>query len=338
MKSLCPQLAISVLGLSVACTDNGGGNGGDDTAGGTNTDDSAVETGVWEDMSHVPSTADTFYAVYAQGTQVWVAVSGGAVEMFENKTWTRYDATSTPPMSQGKISVETEDMRGIWGDGAGAVKAVGDSGKIATWTGAAWQMEDIGTAGLEAIDGVSAGNLMIGGWGGIYTNKDGGDWEGPYQLNGNPLMNHLWYNGSVGIAVGANGARATYGGADWALNSDAELRTLYGVHGLSLDDAWAVGEHGIAFHYDGEHWDEHDTGTEVSLWAVWMVSTDSVYAVGNNGTAMHWDGEKWSSLDTGGSKNLYGIYGVAENDIWACGASGALFHYSGASKESSTKK
>jgi hypothetical protein len=330
MKSLCPQLAIGVLGLSVACS-NGGGNGGDDTAGGpTGSDDTSAGAAVWDDMSHTPSTADTFYGVYAEGNQVWVAVSGGAVEVLEGgKKWTRYDATSTPPMSQGKISVETEDLRGIWGDGAGTVKAVGDSGKIATWTGAGWQMEDIGTAGLEAIDGASAGNLMIGGWGGIYTNQDGGDWVGPYQLNGNPLMNHLWYNGSVGIAVGANGARATYGGADWALNSDAELRTLYGVHGLSLDDAWAVGEHGISFHYDGNSWEEYDTGTEASLWAVWMITKDSVYAVGNNGTAVHWDGTEWSPLPTGGRANLYGIYGVGENDIWACGASGALFHYSG---------
>jgi hypothetical protein len=333
MKSMCPHLAISVLAFAVACTDSGNGKGGDDTAP-SSTDDSAVEGGVWEDMSHVPSTADTFYAVYAQGNQVWVAVSGGAVEVLEGgKKWTRYDATSSPAMSQGKISVETEDMRGIWGDGTGTIKAVGDSGKIATWTGASWQMEDIGTAGLEAIDGASSGNLMIGGWGGIFTNKDGDGWDGPFQLNGNPLMNHLWYNGSVGIAVGANGARATYGGADWALNSDAELRTLYGVHGLSLDDAWAVGEHGISFHYDGDGWEYYDTGTEASLWAVWMITEDSVYAVGNNGTAVHWDGKAWSSLDTGGRANLYGVYGVAENDIWACGASGALFHYGGATAE-----
>ena len=335
MKSMCPLLAISVFGFSVACTDNGTGNNGDDTAP-SGTDDSADE-GVWEDFSHVPSTADTFYGVYAEGNQVWVALSGGAVEVLEGKTWTRYDATSTPPMSQGKISVETEDMRGIWGDGAGTIKAVGDSGKIATWTGAGWQMEDIGTAGLEAIDGASAGNLMIGGWGGIFTNQSGGEWDGPFQLTGNPLMNHLWYNGSVGIAVGANGARATYGGADWALNSDAELRTLYGVHGLSLDDAWAVGEHGIAFRYDGDGWESFDTGTEASLWAVWMVTSDSVYAVGNNGTAVHWDGKEWSRLETGVRANLYGIYGVAENDIWACGASGALIHYGGGASESTKK-
>ena len=333
MKSLCPQLAISVLGLSVACTDNGG-NGNDDSAP-SGTDDSSGGTGVWEDFSHDPSVADTYGGVYAQGNEVWVAVSGGAVEMWNGKAWTRYDATSTPPMSQGKISVETEDLRGIWGDGAGIVKVVGDSGKIATWTGAAWQMEDIGTAGLDAIDGVSAGNLMVGGWGGIFTNQTG-EWDGPFQLTGNPLMNHLWYNGSVGIAVGANGARATYGGSAWALNSDAELRTLYGVHGLSLDDAWAVGEHGIAFHYDGDGWDAYDTGTEASLWAVWMVTSDSVYAVGNNGTAVHWDGKEWSQLETGARANLYGIYGVAENDIWACGASGALLHYSGATAEKKT--
>jgi hypothetical protein len=330
MKFLCPQLAISVLGFSVACTDNGGG-GGDDTAP-SGTDDSGGETGVWEDMSRVPSTAATYNGVYAQGNQVWVAVSGGAVEVWDGKTWTRYDANSTPPMVQGKISVETEDMRGLWGDGKGMVKAVGDSGKIATWTGAAWQMEDIGTPVLDAIDGVAAGNLMVAGWGGIFSNESG-EWDGPYQLNGNPLMNHVWFNGSVGIAVGANGARATYGGSAWALNSDAELRTLYGVHGLSLDDAWAVGERGLAFHYNGESWEESDTGTDVSLWAVWMVTSDSVYAVGNNGTAVHWNGKEWSSLETGGRSNLYGIYGVAENDIWACGASGALFHYSGATAE-----
>jgi hypothetical protein len=334
MKFMCHPLAICVLGLSVACTDKDNGGGNDDSS--PSTDDSGV-VGVWEDMSHVPATADTFNAVYVEGNQVWVAVSGGSVEVWDGSLWTRYDENTEPPMSQGKISVETEDMRGIWGDGAGVIKAVGDNGKIATWTGATWLVEDIGTASLNSIDGVGAGNLMVGGWGGIYNNQTG-EWDGPFLLNGNPLMNDLWYNGSVGIAVGEQGARATYGGSGWALNSDAELRTLYGVHALSLDDAWAVGERGIAFHYNGEEWQPFDTGTEVSLWAVWMVANDSVYAVGNNGTAMHWNGEEWSPLETGGRANLYGVYGVAENDIWACGASGALYHYTGGGASESTKE
>ena len=328
MKFLCPQLAIGVLGLSVACTDNGNGGDGDDSSPGT--DDSAVE-GVWEDMSRVPSTADTYNGVYAEGAQVWVAVSGGSVEVWDGNKWTHYDQDSSPPMTQGKNSVEHEDLKGIWGDGSGTIKVVGDNGKIATWTGAAWQVEDIGTAGLNSIDGEAVGNLMAGGWGGIYNNESG-EWEGPYLLDGNPLMNDVWYNGSVGIAVGESGARATYGGSGWALNPDAQLRTLYGVHALSLDDAWAVGASGLAFHYDGESWEPFDTGTEASLWAVWMVATDSVYAVGNNGTAMHWNGTEWSALETGGRANLYGVYGVAENDIWACGASGALYHYTGAAE------
>jgi hypothetical protein len=333
MKSMCPQLAICVLSFSMACTDDGTGGGGDDSAPAT--DDSGVD-GVWEDVSRVPSTAATYNAVYAEGSQVWVAVSGGSVEVWDGAKWTRYDRDTTPPMSQGKVSVELEDMRGIWGDGSGTIKVVGNNGKIATWTGASWLVEDIGTAGLQAIDGAAANDLMAGGWGGIYNNESG-EWDGPALLDGNPLMNDLWYNGSVGIAVGENGARATFGGNSWALNPDAELRTLYGVHALALDDAWAVGAHGLAFYYDGERWEEFDTGTDVSLWSVWMVSHDSVYAVGNNGTAVHWNGEEWTELETGGRANLYGVYAAAENDVWACGASGALYHYVGAASESKKK-
>jgi hypothetical protein len=327
MKFLCPLLATSVLGIPVACTgsDKNGGDGDDSTPG---TDDTATE-GLWEDMSQQPSTADTFNGVYVNGTDVWVAVSGGSVQVWNGAAWTRYDDDTTPATVQGEIGVEGEDMRGIWGDGSGMVVAVGDNGKIATWTGAGWLVEDIGSPGLDSVDGAAAGNLMAGGWGGIYNNGSG-DWLGPALIDGNPLMNHLWFNGKVGIAVGEQGARATFGGASWANNADAELRKLYGVHALSLDDAWAVGEGGLTFHYNGEEWAEFDTPTSASLWAVWMVANDSVYAVGNNGTALHWDGKAWSSIPTGGRANLYGIYGVAENDIWACGASGSLFHYVGA--------
>jgi hypothetical protein len=333
MKSLCQLLAISVLGLSVACTDSSSDKGSSDDSDGT-TDDSG-SAGVWEDFTREPSTADTYNGVYASGGSVWVAVSGGSVETWNGSAWTRYDENSIPAMVEGENSVDTEDMKGIWGDGQGTIIAVGDSGKIATWNGAGWAIEDIGTAGLNSVDGAATANLMVGGWGGIYNNQGGDEWEGPYQIGGNPLMNHLWFNGQVGIAVGQDGARATFGGDSWQSNADAELRTLYGVHGLSLDDAWAVGERGLAFHYNGEQWSEIETPTSASLWGVWMVATDSVYAVGNNGTAIHWDGSEWSSIDTGGNANLYGVYGVAENDIWACGASGALFHYSGggASKE-----
>jgi hypothetical protein len=111
--------------------------------------------------------------VYAQGTQVWVAVSGGAVEVLEGKTWTRYDATVHAAHEPGRDQRRDRGHARDLGRRRRRRQAVGDSGKIATWTGAAWQMEDIGTAGLEAIDGASAGNLMIGGWGGIFTNKDG---------------------------------------------------------------------------------------------------------------------------------------------------------------------
>ncbi len=329
MKSLCPLLAISVLGIPVACNGPNNGGGNDDSSP---TDDSA-SVGYWDDMSRQPSTADTYNGVYANGPDVWVAVSDGAVERWDGGKWTRFDESTEPPIVQGKNSVDNEDMRGIWGDGSGMVVAVGDNGKIATWTGAAWLVEDIGTPGLNSVDGPAVGNLMVGGWGGIYNNQNG-EWQGPADIGGgNPLMNHLWYNGTFGIAVGQEGARATYGGSGWASNADAELRTLYGVHALGLDDAWAVGERGLAFHYNGEEWSEFPTGTEASLWAVWMVASDSVYAVGNNGTAVHWNGTEWSDLDTGGRANLYGIYGVAENDIWACGASGALYHYVGAVPE-----
>ncbi|MCB9779043.1 MAG: hypothetical protein H6742_10800 [Alphaproteobacteria bacterium] len=317
-------LAATALLMSACLGGTGGDDGGSDTGGTTGTDSGATgaDTGetedpdpVWTEVSF--ETSESVTGVYASGVnEAWVSVTGGKVRLFQAGSW-----NDTP------IDVDGEDINGIWGSGSGAaatVVAVGDAGYIGQYEGT-WTLTDVGTANFESVDGPTANNLLAVGWGGLYTNASG-TWTF-VRLDGDPRFNHIWYDGTVGAAVGEEGVLAIYSGGEWTLSEDEDRRSFYGVSGTGVNDIWAVGEGGVVLHWNGTTWEDRSPDTRKSVWGVWAATVNDVYIVGNQGLAMKLIGGEWTDLPTGVNKNLYAVHGTGVNDVWAVGGFGTALRY-----------
>ena len=59
--------------------------------------------------------------------------------------------------------------------------------------------EDLGTPNFESVAGSSRTDLLAVGWGGVYRSSiEGWAYEA---IDGNPRLNHIWYNGSQAVGV-----------------------------------------------------------------------------------------------------------------------------------------
>jgi len=275
-------------------------------------DDAAA---VWEDVGL--ESSETLLGVYASSSGQYAAASGGQVWLHTNE-WTQMD-----------VDVDRADLNTIWGSGSGddaRLYVAGDEGWIGSWApGVGFTTEDLGTPNHESIDGPGETNLMAVGWGGIYSNAEG-SWE--YVDIGSSLrLNHVWFDGTNGLAVGEEGAIAHYAAGAWTVEEAPVRRALFGADATSATDMWVVGERGTVLHSDGSTWEEIDLGTETSFWAVAAASSDEVYIVGNNGSAWLFDGTNWSELPTGLDNNLYSLSVAPSGAVFAGGNRGAMVKY-----------
>lgn len=320
-----PQLTAALLLASAvtitACgdKDTGTDDSGTSTAdGGTATDDTGNTsvTPVWSAVSI--ETSQSISGIYAAGEdEAWITMSDGQTRLWQTGSWNSLS-----------IDVEDEDLNGIWGTGSGSgatVVAVGDAGYIAQWGAAGWEIDDVGNANFESIDGAASSDLFAVGWGGLYSNASG-EWVF-VTLEGSPRLNHVWYDGETGAAVGEEGALAIYSNGEWTVTEDDQERSFYGVSGTGVNDIYAVGEAGVVLRWDGTAWADISPGTSKSLWAVWAANSENVYAVGNGGLALQRTGGDWVELPTGIDKNLYAVHGTGINDVWAVGGFGVALRY-----------
>jgi hypothetical protein len=146
--------------------------------------------------------------------------------------------------------------------------------------------------------------------------------------------------------------------------------TLWGIHALERDTAFAVGRGGAIMQYNGIRWSAA-IGSDVS--AVWNgmtgsgnsvalvgnngralvslgaglepVATDTVnnlndvhtpdgetfFAVGDQGTLLHGSGITWTLGSAGLTSSMRGVHGNTANDIYAVGNAGAIAHWDGSS-------
>jgi hypothetical protein len=199
--------------------------------------------------------------------------------------------------------------------------AVGDAGFVTDWVAGSWSTEDLGTPNFESVAGSSRTDLLAVGWGGVYRSSvDGWTYEA---IEGNPRLNHIWYNGSQAVGVGDEGTIAVYTPTGWTVYQDSSRKRLYGITSTPNGELIAVGEEGTVLHGVGGVWEARDAGTDVSLWAVEAYDAYNVIAVGNNGVALHYDGAEWTPLPTGVENNLYGVSISTTGTAWAVGNRGA---------------
>lgn len=319
--TLASLLAASPLGLGCGDKDpvpddTASPDGGATDGGATDDTGTTPEVPVWTSVSIETSASIT--GVYAAAAnEAWISMSNGQVRLYQGASWTDLD-----------VDVDDEPVNGIWGSGSGngaTVVAVGDAGHIAQWDATGWEVEDLGTANFESVDGPSSSDLFAVGWGGLYANT-GGTWA--YQnLPESPRFNHVWYEGEVAAAVGEEGILAIYSGGEWNVTQEKERRSFYGVSGTGFNDIYAVGEGGVVLRWDGASWTDISPGTGKSVWAVWAANSSNVYIVGNGGLAMVRSNGEWLNLPTGTDKNLYAVHGTGVSDVWAVGGFGVALRY-----------
>lgn len=310
LLSLLPLSALLACSDKSSTTDDSGDSTPVDSDSGA--DDTSVDvTPVWTDVR--VETSSTITGAYASGAGFYVVSQGG-------HSWVRSEGSWTVI----PVDTDDEDLNDVWGAGVDdslEMVTVGDVGIIGTWVSSAWSLEDIGTANLEAIDGVSSSDLIAVGWGGIFRNVSG-TWEFVNSAT-ERRFNDVWYDGTVAMGVGEDGDWAFYDGAGWDSDAISSRVSLYGVSGTSASNVWAVGAEGLVIHWTGTAWEEVERPTTASLWGV--LATESLtYVVGSNGEAYSWDGTEWTSLPTGVDNILYRVTGAGNGVVWAVGNRGMV--------------
>ncbi len=213
------------------------------------------------------------------------------------------------------------------------VYAVGDSGTILHYDGAAWSI--IGaptTLDLKSVWVDGSGVVTITGADGVILEGDrtaGFTESGIFHLAGELVG--LWGDdtGSVRVAVGSNGQILMNTAGGWAPSPSGTTQGLTAVFGFGEDDIWAVGRAGTALRYDGTVWTRVELPIPAAINAIWGSTPERIYAAGSGGVLLVWDGTAWTSLTSSTSANLRAVYGRAANDVWAVGQGATIMRYSG---------
>lgn len=317
------EIALLFLAALAGCADKSTpdtGTGDSDTqdtdSGGDS--DTGEEIPVWSQIRIETSntltgtypTSDGGLVVVAEGGKAWLRTSGA---------WSSIAAET-----------DNEDFNDVWGTGASTsllLTAVGNVGIVDNYdsTTGSWTLEDLGTANLLSVDGPGIANLYAVGWGGIYTNASGA-WEYVDAATGRRL-NDVYWDGTVGMAVGEEGDYAVYVEGTWVDNAIDARKTLYAVSASSAENIWAVGAEGAMYKWDGSQWKAQEAPTDGSIWDICVISDTEIYIVGNNGAAYVYNGTEWSSLPTGVTNNLYGVDSAGDGNVWAIGNRGMVLQY-----------
>ena len=304
--ALCWAFALPLAAcgskLPAASDDSAAGEG--DGAG-----DGGAEI-AWEDVRY--ETATSFTGAFASGAGLYATAEDGNVYLRSQGTWQTFEQDTR------------EALNGAWGrvDGSTVqMVAVGDGGTVAAFDGEGWSASNaLGNANMESIGGADESDLLAVGWAGIFELIER---EWVFQpVPDNPQFNHVWFDGSVAVAVGEDGAISMRRGGTWTTTYHPSGKKLYGVSGSSATELWAVGEDGLLLRYDGSSWNEIPTNTDASLWAVLARGPNDAIVVGSNGVAFRTDGAEVTQLPTGVDNNLYAIAISATNTVWAVGNRG----------------
>ncbi|MFT7578597.1 MAG: hypothetical protein ACI9MR_000255 [Myxococcota bacterium] len=266
-------------------------------------------------------TGPTYWGAYAlSATQAYAVGRAGAIQSYDGASW-------------GVSTTDTGSVwNGLWGNAAGEVALVGNSGKVSATFGGVLTTFAIGTTGnvqaTHSADGAT-----------------------------------FWAVGDQGLIL-----RGTAAG--WASVPSGTNVSLRDVLAISNDDVYAVGFLGTLLHYDGQAWAMLNAGTSGDLHAVWADASGSVtvsgtngeiltgsaaagftsegvlhpmgtlldiwgtpdgfnYAVGSGGRIVSNVAGTWSAQVSGTAQDLLSVFGFGAADVWAVGRAGTILHYDG---------
>jgi len=209
------------------------------------------------------------------------------------------------PADAGASGNAGEASGGASGNGGTAAGSAGRGGSAGSAGSAAGKggTSNSGGAGASGTAG-NAGGGTAGSTGGEAGQADSG--------------------GTAGTASGAAGS----GGEppelpaelQWAVVSETDGQTFYGIWGSSADDVYAVGTLGDLYHWTGGEWRYEVTDTGATLTGVWGSGPGDVYVSVNSNVILHSTGDgEWEHdvLDAG--LTFDAIWGAGPNDVYAVG-------------------
>jgi hypothetical protein len=205
---------------------------------------------------------------------------GASLYVFDGQgTWSpNYNHFCSPPPGCDPY------LNAGWSGAPDFVSAVGDSGFVVHYDGAAWTEQARGTT---------------------------------------RNLNAVWGSGTGGaaaiFAVGDTGTIVSFDGSAWHPVASGTTQPLYGIWGTSASDVFAVGGGGTILHYDGTTWTAQSSGSTQTLRGVWGTSGTSVFVVGDAGTVLRYDGTSWVALAATTSIDLRGVWGSSATNVFAVG-------------------
>ena len=280
----------------------------------------------WTEMTG--SGGSHLYDVWCDATDnIWVVDSAGYAFNWTGSAWTAYDV-------DGALTYSLYSITGF--PFSTTLIAVGRTGKIYKWNGAAWsELTSNTTRYLYGVSGDTANNIYaVGVAGEIHKSTDVTTWT--KQNTGiNSSLYAIWGSSASDIYVaGLSGSlyRSTDSGANWgALTSGHGASSIYAVWGVDANNVYTTGDSGKVYRSvdNGANWILQDTtGFAVTVYGIWGSAANDVYIVGVNGNIYRsTDSANFTAqTSNSGGYSLYAIWGSGAADIYAVGALGTIVH------------
>ena len=216
-------------------------------------------------------------------------------------------------------SVGGHNLRGLWVDDAlGEIFAVSTQGAVHRFAGGRWLAEQMNgsdaplhdiwgthTGGLESIFAVGDNTIL---------RRRGGQWVPDATQDAQPVTANLRAihgsgDGSLIVAVGADGAIWQRGPNGWRPTTSGTSRQLKDVWVGSASDAVAVGTGAIVRLAGPQGWRVEASGATSQLQAVWGANPASVVALGANGVVLRRTRTGWAPEALAPAFNPLGLWG-----------------------------
>ncbi|MDH3768826.1 MAG: hypothetical protein OES99_10295, partial [Gammaproteobacteria bacterium] len=227
-----------------------------------------------------------------------------------------------------------QNINGISGSSDSHVIAVGASGTIAQWDGAAWSsMTSPSGEALFDVEVVDASTAFSVGRNGTALQLIGGIWVQQPTPTSKELHGVWADSASEAWAVGHNGVVLLRNGSVWS-----DVTVLAQAGGREMEDVWGdalsvytLDQAGILYRYDRMTgiWDTPDTTCDVGgglFRDLWGDAAGNLYLVQGNKVYLH-DGSSCTVVATA-SRDLLGIHGGAGRII-AVGKGSRVLDYDG---------
>jgi hypothetical protein len=307
----------------------------------------------WSTETTGASRAET---IFGAGGNVWASDSGSIYKR-DGTSWTpqatglspgvaygyAVDATHAYAVGYGVVyeltgstwapmSGATGSYRSIFGLAPNDLWAVGTSGTIERFDGAAWKdQRTYANAGdLRGVAGTSLSHVVAVGPTGKVLRRKGSSWveETVVDPNDGPVgdsFNGVWTSGPTNtVIVGNNGKIFRHDGTGWKreqLPDDFEP-SWHGISGSSASSVWVVGSEGASGKYDGTKWTRVTTGVNAQLAGVWNVDATNTWAVGFDGTILHHDGVVWKPETSPTPSEIHAVWASDAAHVFAAASLG----------------